>query len=177
MRIALIQQPASDDRAANRRRGLDAVARAAQRGAKLICFSELAFEPFYPQEPASREKLDLAESIPGPTTELFAAQAAELGVVVVLNLFEREGNRHYNSSPVFDADGTILGTTRMVHITDYPCFHELGYYSPGDRGVPVFETAARFQRHRSIMHLRRRQRDLQQKRQHSGAGHRPAGRR
>jgi len=142
VRIALIQQPASDDRAANRRRGLDAVARAAQRGAKLICFSELAFEPFYPQEPASPEKLALAEPIPGPTTELFAAQAAELGIVVVLNLFEREGDRRYDSSPVIDADGALLGTTRMVHITDYPCFHEQGYYTPGDRGAPVYETAA-----------------------------------
>ncbi len=142
MRIALIQQPASDDRAANRRRGLDALARAAQRGAKLICFSELAFEPFYPQEPATRERLDLAEPIPGPTTELFATQAAELGIVVVLNLFEREGDRHYDSSPVIDADGAILGTTRMVHITDYPCFHEQGYYTPGNRGAAVYETAA-----------------------------------
>jgi N-carbamoylputrescine amidase len=59
----------------------------------------------------------------------------------VLNLFERDGDRTYDTSPVIDADGKLLGTTRMVHITDYPCFHEAGYYTPGDHGAPVHKTA------------------------------------
>ena len=59
---------------------------------------------------------------------------------VVLNLFERDGDRCYDTSPVIDADGTLLGRTRMVHITEYPCFHEQGYYAPGDRGAPVYDT-------------------------------------
>jgi N-carbamoylputrescine amidase len=59
---------------------------------------------------------------------------------VVLNLFERDGDLTYDSSPVIDADGTLLGRTRMVHITDYPCFHEQGYYTPGDTGAPVYST-------------------------------------
>ena len=140
MKIALVQQQASEDRQANRVRALEAVERAAEQGAQVICFAELAFDPFYPQERATEHKLCLAEPIPGPTTELFTARAAALGVVLVLNLFERDGNHTYDTSPVIDADGTLLGTTRMLHITDYPCFHEQGYYALGDHGVPVYET-------------------------------------
>jgi N-carbamoylputrescine amidase len=61
---------------------------------------------------------------------------------VVLNFYERDGDATYDSSPVIDADGTLQGVTRMVHITEYACFHEQGYYSPGDRGAPVFQTRA-----------------------------------
>ena len=141
MKIALVQQPATEDRAANRARGLEAVRSAARQGAQVIAFAELAFERFLPQDPATEQKLLLAEPIPGPTTELFAPLAAELGVVIVLNLFERDGETTYDSSPVIDADGSLLGVTRMVHITDYPCFHEQSYYAPGDRGAPVYDTA------------------------------------
>jgi len=141
MEIALVQQRASEDREANRRRGEQAVRAAAARGAEVICFAELAFERFLPQDVATPAALALAEPIPGPTTERFAALAAELGVVLVLNLFERAGERRFDSLPVIDADGALLGTTRMVHITEYPCFHERGYYSPGDRGAPVYATA------------------------------------
>jgi N-carbamoylputrescine amidase len=141
MKIALIQQRATEDRADNRRRGLAAVVEAAAQGARIVCFAELAFEPFYPQEVATSAVLELAEPIPGPTTKDFAALAADLGVVIVLNLFERDVDRTYDSSPVIDADGRVLGTTRMVHITEYTCFHEQGYYAQGDRGAPVYETA------------------------------------
>jgi N-carbamoylputrescine amidase len=121
-------------------RGLRAAERAAEEGAQIICFAELAFDRFYPQELATPEKVALAEKIPGPTTDAFAEVAARRGVVIVLNLFERDGARTYDSSPVIDADGALLGRTRMVHITDYPCFHEQGYYHPGDCGAPVYET-------------------------------------
>ncbi len=139
--IALVQQSADEDREANRRRGLEAVRTAAGRGANIVCFSELAFERFYPQEQATAETLAVAEPVPGETTERFTALAAELGVVIVLNLFERDGDFTFDTSPVIDADGSILGKTRMVHITDYECFYEKGYYRPGDHGVPVFDTA------------------------------------
>lgn len=143
--IALVQQHADSDRAANRERGVQALITAARGGAKIICFAELAFDRFYPQRPATPETLSNAEPVPGPTTEMFARLAREFGVVVVLNLFEQAGGRTYDSSPVIDADGTLLGTTRMVHITDYSCFHEQGYYTPGDHGAPVYAT-----RHGSI---------------------------
>jgi N-carbamoylputrescine amidase len=142
MRVALIQQRAEGDKAANVRRGLAAVEEAARSGAEVVAFAELAFERFHPQKPASGDPLGLAESIPGPTTDQFIRKARELGVVVILNLYEREGTRAYDSSPVIDADGSLLGITRMIHITDYPCFHEQGYYTPGDKGAPVYRTRA-----------------------------------
>jgi N-carbamoylputrescine amidase len=141
MRIALIQQRAEYDQVANLARGLEAFRRAARNGAEMVCFAELAFSRFHPQKPAGKGFRELAESIPGPTTDAFSALARELGVVAVLNLYERHGDECFDSSPVIDADGTILGVTRMLHITDYPCFHEQGYYTPGDSGVPVFDTA------------------------------------
>lgn len=140
MRIALVQQHATLDLDDNLRRGLEAMTAAAGEGAKLICFAELAFEPFYPQLPAGDRPAELAQEVPGPVTEAFSTRAAELGVVVVLNLYERDGDRCYDCSPVIDADGTLVGRTRMVHITDYACFHEQGYYAPGDTGAPVFAT-------------------------------------
>jgi len=136
-----MQQAASQDRDANRQEGVEAVKRAAAQGANVVCFAELAFAPFYPQEQATEETLHLAEAIPGPTTELFAACAAELGIVIILNLFERDGQHTYDASPVIDSDGQLLGVTRMVHITDYPCFYEQGYYAPGNHGAPVYQTA------------------------------------
>ncbi len=142
MKIALVQQHASEDRRENRERGMEAVRHAAGEGAVLVSFAELGFDPFYPQDPATPETLELAEEVPGPTTDLFSSLAAELGVVIILNLLERDGENTYDSSPVIDADGRILGTTRMVHIADMPCFYEKGYYAPGDRGAPVFDTSA-----------------------------------
>jgi predicted amidohydrolase len=141
MHIALVQQHATPDKQANVARGLEALQTAAANGARLVCFSELAFEPFYPQRPAGPDFASLAEPVPGPTTLAFQAKAAELGVVVVLNLFERDGERTFDSSPVIDADGRLLGCTRMIHITEYPCCHEQGYYTPGDTGAPVYDTA------------------------------------
>jgi len=140
MRVALVQQLATEDLEENRRRGLAAVEAAAGSGAEVVCFAELAFDPFYPQQPATPETLESAEPIPGPTVERFAELARRLQVVLVLNLFERDGEQTFDASPVIDADGSLLGVTRMVHITEYACFHEQGYYAPGDRGVPVYPT-------------------------------------
>lgn len=142
MRIALVQQHASPDKEANVRRGLEAMEQAARAGAAAVAFAELAFEWFHPQRPASGDPLALAETVPGPLTDRFADKARELGVVTILNLYERDGAHAYDCSPVIDADGTLLGRTRMVHITDYPCFHEQGYYTPGDTGAPVYRTQA-----------------------------------
>ena len=140
MRIALVQQHATEDKQNNIARGLRALEAAARGGARLVAFAELAFEPFYPQNPAAAGALAHAEPVPGPLTDAFAAKARELGVVCVLNLFERDGGRTFDCSPVIDADGALLGRTRMIHITDYACFHEQGYYTPGDTGAPVYRT-------------------------------------
>ena len=143
MRLALIQQHATTDKQANLERGLQAARQAIENSAQVICFAELAFEPFYPQHPAPEEKsqvAQLAEGIPGPVTFAFSELAREHGVVFVLNLFEKEGDQTFDSSPVIGTDGQILGVTRMIHITDYPCFHEQDFYDPGDRGINVFST-------------------------------------
>jgi len=142
MRIALVQQKATIDKKENLERGLAALDAAAADGADVVCFAELAFERFYPQNHARPGFENLAEEVPGPVTDAFCVKAREHRVVVVLNLFERDGDRCFDCSPVIDADGSLLGRSRMVHITDYECFHEQGYYTPGDTGAPVFDPAA-----------------------------------
>ena len=139
-RIALVQQKCSEDIRTNQQRGMAAVKKAAGAGAKIICFAELAFEPFYPQYRASDSLHKLAEPVPGPTTEKFAQLAMELNVIIILNLYELDGERTFDTSPVINRDGRLLGKTRMIHITDYEFFYEKGYYHPGDTGVPVYLT-------------------------------------
>jgi N-carbamoylputrescine amidase len=142
VRIALVQQHASDSKSDNVTRGLAAVDAAAAAGANLVVFAELAFERFYPQRPADGDPHRHAETVPGPIADAFADRAKRYGLVIVLNLYERDGASAYDCSPVIDADGRLLGRTRMIHITEYACFHEQGYYTPGDTGAPVYDTKA-----------------------------------
>ena len=142
MKIALVQQSAGPDRARNLERALDAMGRAAAAGARLIAFPELAIDRFFPQRPDDPVAEEVAEPIPGPTADRIAARAAELELVTVFNAYELGADgRRYDSSPVFDADGTLLGVTRMMHITEYACFHEQHYYAEGDTDAAVYETA------------------------------------
>ena len=141
MRIAVIQQQATPDTQNNVSRALSAMKSASNEGAQLAVFPELAFTRFYPQFHADDSVLTLAESIPGPTTELFMDKARETEMVTIINLFEEYEGKTYDSSPIIDADGTLLGTTRMVHIADYDSFFEKDYYTPGNRGAPVYNTA------------------------------------
>jgi N-carbamoylputrescine amidase len=141
MRIALAQLASSPDREANLARALETMTAARAAGADLIAFPEVILDLFFPQYPGDEKALALAEPIPGPTTERISARARELGLVTVFNLYELdERGRRFDSSPVFDADGSLLGVTRMIHITDYEGFHEKDYYHPGDQGVPVYQT-------------------------------------
>ena len=142
MKIALIQQIPTTNLGASLERGLEALEAAAAAGAQLVAYPELAFTPFYPQHRATSVSIDLAEPVPGPTTQIFQEAARRLGVVVVLNLYERDGACAYDTSPVIDADGVLLGCTRMMHITNYEAFYEQGYYTPGNTGIPVYDTAA-----------------------------------
>lgn len=141
VRIALIQQHAGPSVRENLERGAEAFVRAARKGAQLIAFAELAFSRFHPQRPARTNPIAKAEPVPGPTTELFRCLAAEHGVVTILNLFERKGTKTYDASPVIDADGRLLGVTRMMHIMEGPGFHERGYYHRPRPGRFVFPTA------------------------------------
>lgn len=140
-RIALIQQMAGPDPEENLRIGLQNARAAATAGANIIAFAEVAFQQFFPQHRLSGDRFRFAEPIPGPTTNAFSQLARDFGVVIILNLFEQDGDKAFDSSPVIDADGSILGVSRMMHITHYEGFYEQDYYDPGDRGAPVFDTA------------------------------------
>ncbi len=142
MRIALVQQHATPDKADNLARGVAAVDAAARAGAAVVAFAELAFEWFHPQRPAGVAARDLAEPLDGPIVTALRQKAREHRIVILPNLYERDGAHAFDSSPVIDATGEVLGVTRMVHITDYACFHEQGYYTPGDTGAPVYDTHA-----------------------------------
>jgi len=141
LKLALIQQPVTQDIESNTERGIKALEWAANEGAGCFVFPELAFLPFYPQKPAQGNVIQLAETIPGPTTDRFCTLAKKWQAVIVLNLFEKDGDLTYDSSPVIDADGSLLGVTRMVHILDAPCYHEQGYYTPGINHQLVYDTA------------------------------------
>jgi beta-ureidopropionase len=116
---------------------------AAARGAQIVCFQELFNAPFFAQQQRS-EYYAYAELVPeGPTVARFRAVGAELGVVLVLPLFERTAveGLYYNTAAVIDADGTFLGSYRKHHIPNLPGFWEKFYFRPGDTGFPVFDTA------------------------------------
>ncbi len=141
MRIAMAQIQPSTQIEENREIALALMTQAKDGGADVIAFPELAMSQFFPREKGNSSAKSLAETIPGPTTQMLSDKAKSLGLVVVCNFYEvNDQGQYFDSSPVIDADGTLLGVTRMVHITDFPCFHETEYYHPGDRGAPVYET-------------------------------------
>ena len=114
---------------------------AKQKGASLICFPEMAFLPFFPRIPADRSFFAFGEPIPGPTVERFQQRAKQLELVTVINVYERAApGEYYDTSPVIDADGALLGISRMMHIAELPNYNEKFYYWEGNTGFPVFET-------------------------------------
>ncbi len=113
---------------------------AAGQGAEIVCLQELFATPYFCQQ-EDATCFDLAEPLPGPTTERFAAVARELELVLVVPLFERRAaGLYHNTAAVIDASGELLGTYRKMHIPDDPQFFEKFYFTPGDLGYPVFET-------------------------------------
>ena len=140
-KIAIVQQHATKDVKENVRRGVESFREAAENGADLIAYAELAFLPFFPQYKSVDDPERYAETIPGELTDEFSSLAREYGVVTVLNTFEKDGDKTYDSSPVIDADGELLGVTRMVHIMQGPGFYEKNYYDPGEGGDFVYDTS------------------------------------
>jgi N-carbamoylputrescine amidase len=138
--LGLVQMRCDEDAGANLERALTGIRRAAGNGAQIVCLPELFRTQYFCQR-QSPEVFDLAEPVPGPTSQRIAQAAAEAGVAVVASLFERRTSGVYhNTAAVFDADGSLLGLYRKTHIPDDPLYFEKYYFTPGDLGYRTFET-------------------------------------
>ncbi len=138
--IGLVQMSMSDIPAANMADAMACVRVAAAQGAQIICLPEL-FRSHYFCQSEEHVNFGLAESVPGPSTEVFCTLARDLGVVIIASLFEKRAEGLYhNTAAVIDADGSYLGKYRKMHIPDDPLFYEKFYFTPGDLGFKVFRT-------------------------------------
>ncbi len=139
--VALVQERNQGDADANLAVIEDRVAEAAKQGAKLVLLQELHNGPYFCQH-ESVDEFDLAERIPGPSTERLGKLAKQHGVVLVSSLFEKRATGLYhNTAVVFDADGSTAGKYRKMHIPDDPGFYEKFYFTPGDLGFEPIDTS------------------------------------
>ena len=139
--IGIVQDRADVDAHANVGRAEQLIREAARRGAQIVCLKELFNAPYFCKSQQS-DRFDLAEPIPGPTTEAMQAIARELALVIIVPIFERQAAGIYrNSAAIIDADGSLLGVYRKMHIPDDPLFHEKYYFTPGEATeLRVWET-------------------------------------
>ena len=138
--LALIQMACTDDPVANLERALARVEEAARSGARLVCLQELFRSRYFPQQ-EDAARFDLAEPVPGPTTEALSKLAAGHEIAIVASLFERRAEGIYhNTAATIDADGRLLGLYRKMHIPDDPLYYEKFYFTPGDLGFRSFAT-------------------------------------
>jgi len=130
----------SSDPAENLARATAKIREAAGRGAQILCLPELFRSPYFCRE-ENADLFQLAEPIPGPTTQALSVLARELKIVLVVSVFERRAaGVYHNSAAVIDADGNLLGRYRKMHIPDDPLYYEKFYFTPGDLGFPNFDT-------------------------------------
>jgi N-carbamoylputrescine amidase len=142
IKLALLQASASADPRANLKKTLALAERAARQGAQIICTQELFRSQYFCQS-EDHANFALAESIPGPSTDAFQKLARKHSVVVIASLFEkRAAGLYHNTAAVIDADGSLLGIYRKMHIPDDPSYYEKFYFTPGDLGFKAFDTAA-----------------------------------
>lgn len=138
--VALIQMAMNADAGENLRRAMSQIAAAAKQKAGVVCLPELFRSRYFCQREETAA-FDLAEAIPGPTTEALAGLARKHRVVVIAPLFERRApGVYHNSALVIDADGRPAGLYRKMHIPDDPAYYEKFYFTPGDLGFPAFDT-------------------------------------
>jgi len=138
--VGLVQMACTSDKQQNLQKAAEKVREAAQKGAKIICLQEL-FTSLYFCDVEDYDNFQLAEAIPGPSTDELSKLAAELKVVIIASLFEKRAQGVYhNTTAVLDADGVYLGKYRKMHIPDDPGFYEKFYFTPGDLGYKVFQT-------------------------------------
>ena len=141
-RVGLVQMAMSTDPRENEEKAAARVEEAARRGAEVVCLPELYRSRYFCQreDPAF---FDLAVDLPGPSSQRFQAVARKAGVAVIVPIFERRApGLYHNSALLVDADGTIRGTNRKMHIPDDPAFYEKIYFTPGDLGFRAFDLAA-----------------------------------
>jgi len=130
--IGIIQDAATDDVQLTVEATIPRVREAAARGAQIVCLKELFNAPYFAKS-QRHDRFDIAEPIPGPTTETMQQVAKELGIVLIVPIFERQAKGIYrNSAAILDADGSLLGVYRKMHIPDDPMFNEKFYFTPGD---------------------------------------------
>jgi N-carbamoylputrescine amidase len=140
-RIGLVQMTCSRDPEENLEKAVARIREAAGRGAQIICLQELFRSQYFCRE-EDATRFELAEPIPGPSTEIMGKIARETGTVVVASLFERRAaGVYHNTAAVLNADGTLVGLYRKMHIPDDPLYYEKFYFTPGDLGFRNFETA------------------------------------
>jgi len=138
--LGLLQHACSASPAANLKKTLALAEQAAKKGAKIICTQELFRSQYFCQN-EDHENFKLAETIPGPSTQAFQKLAKKHGVVIVASLFERRASGLYhNTAVIIDADGSLLGIYRKMHIPDDPLFYEKFYFTPGDTGFRAWQT-------------------------------------
>jgi len=138
--VALVQMTCTANKAENLAKAIEKVKEAAKKGAQVVCLQEL-FTSLYFCDVEDHDNFQLAEAIPGPSTDELTKVAAELGVVIIASLFEKRAQGLYhNTTAVIDADGQYLGKYRKMHIPDDPGFYEKFYFTPGDLGYKVFKT-------------------------------------
>ncbi len=139
-KIGLVQTKCSTDADANLQRAITGIREAANKGAEIVCLQELFRNQYFCRE-ENAELFNLAETIPGPSTEAIGAVAKSLGVSVVASLFEKRAQGLYhNTAAIIDADGSLMGIYRKMHIPDDPLYYEKFYFTPGDLGFLNFET-------------------------------------
>ena len=140
--VGLLQMSASSDPDKNLQRAIDKIHQAAARGAQVVCLPELFQTQYFCQREDSA-LFDLAEPVPGPTTDKLSVLARQLRIVLIASVFERRAaGVYHNTAVVFDADGTLRGRYRKMHIPDDPLYYEKFYFTPGDLGFQAFDTAA-----------------------------------
>jgi N-carbamoylputrescine amidase len=141
LRVGLVQQPCVDQREQNLATSEAGIREAAEMGAKLVLLQELHTSLYFCQH-ESTALFDLAETIPGPSTEFLGALASELGIVIVGSLFERRAaGLYHNTAVVLERDGRLAGKYRKMHIPDDPGYYEKFYFTPGDLGFEPIETS------------------------------------
>ena len=139
-KVGLVQMSCSTDTNANLSKAIEGVRKAAAQGAEIVCLPELFRSQYFCRE-ENPELFNLAEPIPGPSTEALSSVAKELQVSIVASLFEkRTQGLYHNTAAILDADGELIGLYRKMHIPDDPLYYEKYYFTPGDLGFQNFET-------------------------------------